>query len=141
MAIQIYKTVRRSRGFALFRQRLASLLPAYGRWMQKSALAPSAQLIVAKYLNQEIENSMTFVVTKACIGCKDTACVDVCPCEAFHEGPEMLYINPDHCIDCAACAPECPVEAIFHEDDIPDDCRTDTALNEKMSQVYPVMVK
>jgi ferredoxin len=56
---------------------------------------------------------MTFVVTEACIRCKYTDCVAVCPVEAFHEGETMLVINPDECIDCAACLPECPAEAIL----------------------------
>ena len=80
---------------------------------------------------------MTFVVTKQCMGCKDTACVAVCPCDCFHEGPEMLYINPENCIDCEACVPECPVEAIFHEDDLPENSQEDLLLNAKMVQIYP----
>ena len=80
---------------------------------------------------------MTYVVTKKCIGCKDTACVNVCPCDCFHEGPEMLYINPEHCIDCDACVVECPVEAIFHEDDVPSEFQDDIQLNATMSQIYP----
>lgn len=80
---------------------------------------------------------MTFVVTKKCIGCKDTACVTVCPCDCFHEGPEMLFIHPEHCIECDACTVECPVEAIFHEDDVPSEFRDDIELNAKMSLVYP----
>ena len=80
---------------------------------------------------------MTFVVTKQCMGCKDTACVAVCPCDCFHEGPDMLYINPENCIDCEACVPECPVEAIFHEDNLPDNSQEDLLLNAKMVQIYP----
>ena len=64
---------------------------------------------------------MTFVVTEACIKCKLTDCVEVCPVDCFHEGPNMLVIDPDECIDCGACAPECPVEAIFADTDIPDE--------------------
>ena len=64
---------------------------------------------------------MTHVVGKACDGCRYTDCVVVCPVECFYEGETMLYINPDECIDCEACVPECPVEAIYHEDDIPED--------------------
>ena len=63
---------------------------------------------------------MTFVVTESCIKCKYTDCVDVCPVDCFHEGPNMLVIDPDECIDCTLCVPECPVEAIFAEDDVPD---------------------
>ena len=62
---------------------------------------------------------MTYIVNEKCIKCKYTDCVEVCPVEAFHEGPTMLYINPETCIDCNACVEECPVEAIFEESEIP----------------------
>ena len=55
------------------------------------------------------------VVTQPCIGCKDKACLPVCPAECFHEDELMVYIDPDECIDCGACVPECPTEAIFYE--------------------------
>src|SRR5262245_30204626 len=61
------------------------------------------------------EKPMAFVVTEPCVGCKYTDCVAACPAECFHEGERMLYINPDDCLDCEACVPECPVQAIFHE--------------------------
>ena len=80
---------------------------------------------------------MTFVVTKECIGCKDTACVTVCPCDCFHEGSEMLYINPEDCIDCEACVAECPAEAIFYEDDVPKEFFSDIELNARMSLILP----
>jgi len=63
---------------------------------------------------------MTYVVTESCIKCKYTDCVDVCPVDCFRKGPNMLVIDPDECIDCTLCVPECPVEAIFAEDDVPD---------------------
>ena len=63
---------------------------------------------------------MTFVVTGACDGCKYTDCVVVCPVDCFYEGATMLYINPPECIDCDACVPECPVEAIYEESDVPE---------------------
>lgn len=63
---------------------------------------------------------MTYVVAEPCIGVKDRACVDVCPVACFYEGADQLYINPDECIDCAACEPVCPVDAIFTEADVPD---------------------
>ena len=62
---------------------------------------------------------MTYVITEPCIGVKDRACVDVCPVDCIYEGEDMLYIHPDECIDCGACEPECPVTAIFPEDDVP----------------------
>ena len=63
---------------------------------------------------------MTTVVTENCKGCRFTDCVEVCPVACFHYDDEMLYIDPDVCIDCSACIPECPVEAIFEEDDLPE---------------------
>src|ERR671933_848103 len=62
---------------------------------------------------------MTHVVCEPCFGCKYTDCVVVCPVECFYEGEQILYIHPDECIDCEACVPECPVEAIFHQDNGP----------------------
>ena len=62
---------------------------------------------------------MPYVITEACIGTKDRACVDVCPVDCIYEGPDQLYIHPDECIDCGACEPECPVTAIFPEEDVP----------------------
>ncbi len=77
---------------------------------------------------------MTHVVTEACISCKYTDCVAVCPVAAFYEGERMLYINPDECIDCEACVPECPVEAIYHEDKLPETSKQYLAINEAMAQ-------
>ena len=77
------------------------------------------------------------VVTKACDGCKYTDCVVVCPVECFHEGSTMLYIDPDVCIDCGACVPECPVEAIFYEDDVPDNQREYIQINRELAAVHP----
>jgi ferredoxin len=80
---------------------------------------------------------MAFVVAAPCFGCKYTDCVVVCPCECFHEGDQMLYIDPAPCIDCDACAPECPVEAIFYEDNLPAEWKEFIALNAEMSQKTP----
>ena len=77
---------------------------------------------------------MTFVVTESCIRCKYTDCVDVCPVDAFREGPNFLVIDPDDCIDCAVCVPECPVDAIFAEEDVPKDQQAFTALNAELAQ-------
>ncbi|MBO8142483.1 MAG: ferredoxin family protein [Firmicutes bacterium] len=67
---------------------------------------------------------MAFVITEPCIGTKDAACVQVCPVDCIHEGEDQYYIDPDECIDCGACEPECPVEAIFPEDDVPEKWRS-----------------
>jgi ferredoxin len=79
---------------------------------------------------------MTFVVTESCIRCKHTDCVDVCPTNAFREGPNFLVIDPDECIDCTLCVPECPVEAIFAEDDVPTDQGAFTALNAELAKIW-----
>ena len=62
---------------------------------------------------------MPYVITEACIGVKDKSCVDVCPVDCIYEGEQMLFIHPDECSDCGACEPECPVTAIFPEEDVP----------------------
>ena len=82
---------------------------------------------------------MTFVVTENCIKCKYTDCVEVCPVDCFHEGPNMLVIDPDECIDCTLCEPECPVEAIKSEDDLTDDEQHYLPLNTELSQQWPVI--
>lgn len=82
---------------------------------------------------------MTFVVTENCIKCKYTDCVDVCPVDCFHEGPNFLVIDPDECIDCTLCEPECPAEAIFSEDDLPDEQMEFMQINAELSQVWPVI--
>ena len=84
---------------------------------------------------------MAFVVTEPCVGCKYTDCVTVCPMECFHEGEQMLYINPVECIDCEACVPECPVEAIFHEDAVPVQWRHYVALNADGARRHPVITE
>lgn len=82
---------------------------------------------------------MTFVVTEQCIKCKLTDCVEVCPVDCFHEGPNMLVIDPDECIDCTLCEPECPVDAIMSEDDIPEDMQKFMDLNAELSKKWPVI--
>jgi ferredoxin len=77
---------------------------------------------------------MTFVVTEACIRCKYTDCVDVCPVDAFREGPNFLVIDPDECIDCAVCVPECPVNAIYAEEDVPTAQQAFIALNAELAR-------
>ena len=80
---------------------------------------------------------MTHVVCEPCFACKYTDCVVVCPVACFYEGEKMLYIHPDECIDCEACVPECPVEAIFHEDNVPEEWKDFTALNAEMAPQCP----
>ena len=82
---------------------------------------------------------MTFVVTEQCIKCKYTDCVEVCPVDCFHEGPNFLVIDPDECIDCTLCEPECPVEAILPEEDLTDDQQVYLEINTELSQIWPVI--
>ena len=84
---------------------------------------------------------MAFVVTQPCVGCKYTDCVTVCPLDCFHEGEQMLYIDPADCIDCEACVPECPVEAIFHENSVPPRWRHYVALNAEGARRHPVITE
>ena len=84
---------------------------------------------------------MTYVVTESCIKCKYTDCVDVCPVDCFHEGPNFLVIDPEECIDCTLCVAECPVEAIFAEDDVPKGQEHFTALNAELTKIWPVIIE
>lgn len=83
---------------------------------------------------------MTYVVLENCIKCKYTDCVDVCPVDCFHEGPNFLVIDPEECIDCSLCEPECPAEAIVAEDDLMPDQEMYLALNEELSANWPVII-
>ena len=80
---------------------------------------------------------MTFVVGENCIKCKYTDCVEVCPVDCFYEGPNFLVIHPDECIDCALCEPECPVQAIFSEDELPEDQHHFLDLNAELADLWP----
>jgi len=84
---------------------------------------------------------MAYVVTERCIKCKYTDCVEVCPVDCFYEGPNFLVIHPDECIDCAVCEPECPVEAIFAEGDLPEDQLDFVALNAELAEKWPVITE
>ncbi|MDD5365011.1 MAG: ferredoxin family protein [Gallionellaceae bacterium] len=84
---------------------------------------------------------MTYVVTENCIQCKYTDCVEVCPVDCFHEGPNFLVIDPEECIDCTLCVAECPAEAIFAEDDLPADQRQFIEINAELAKTWPVIVE
>jgi ferredoxin len=85
---------------------------------------------------------MTYVVTGACINCKYTDCVAVCPVDCFYEGPNFLAINPDECIDCAVCVPECPVNAIVPDNDTATpDLQYWIDVNAKLSSNWAVITK
>jgi ferredoxin len=82
---------------------------------------------------------MAFVVTAPCFGCKHKECLQDCPTDSFHEGENMLYIDPDTCIDCDVCASVCPVEAIFLDENVPEQWRDFIELNAEMSQKTPLI--
>ncbi|MDD4962415.1 MAG: ferredoxin family protein [Gallionella sp.] len=84
---------------------------------------------------------MTYVVSENCIKCRYTDCVDVCPVDCFRAGPNFLVIDPDECIDCTLCVAECPAEAIFAEDDLPEDQLHFIALNAELSKVWQPIVE
>lgn len=82
---------------------------------------------------------MTYIVTQHCVDCKYTDCVAVCPVDAFHEGERILYINPDTCVNCDACVPACPVEAIFSEENLPAKFQAYLEINTKGAASHPVI--
>ena len=83
---------------------------------------------------------MAFVVTENCIKCKYTDCVAVCPVDVFHEGPNFLVIEPDPCIDCGLCVPECPVDAIFDEDEVPTQQKHFIEINRDLAEKWPSII-
>jgi len=88
-----------------------------------------------------LEITMAYVVTESCIRCKYTDCVDVCPVDCFREGPNFLAIDPEECIDCTLCVAECPVEAIYAEDDVPADQQHFIALNAELAKQWKPIVE
>ena len=80
---------------------------------------------------------MSFIVTENCINCKYTDCADVCPVDAFYEGPNFLVIHPHECIDCALCPSACPVGAIMEERDVPPEQRSFIRLNAELAEIWP----
>lgn len=84
---------------------------------------------------------MTHVVTEACVRCRYTDCITVCPVDCFHAGPNFLVIDPDECIDCAVCIPECPVGAIKAENDLDPDQRDWLEINANLASAWPVITQ
>ena len=84
---------------------------------------------------------MAFVVTENCIRCKYMDCVEVCPVDCFHEGPNFLVIDPDECIDCTLCEPECPANAIKSEEELPADQVQFKAINAELAKKWPVITE
>jgi ferredoxin len=94
------------------------------------------------YLNILLSGgNMAFIVTDNCIRCKYTDCVEVCPVDCFHEGPNFLVIDPDECIDCTLCEPECPAKAIFSDNDLPADQQHFVQLNAELAKAWPVITE
>ena len=100
--------------------------------------APAGAFIKLPFTPKE-QISMTYVVVELCVDCKYTDCAAVCPVEAFHELSDRLYINADTCIDCDACVPECPVEAIFADTNVPENYAHWTQINIDEAPKYPVI--
>jgi len=82
---------------------------------------------------------MPHIVTEPCLGCRNTVCVTVCPVDCFHEGADMLYIDPNECIDCGACVPECPEQAIFELAQVPEKWKSYVSLNAEKAPGLPVL--
>jgi len=106
------------------------------------AETPVCFFALLEYGNLPItEVIMTYVVSESCIKCKYTDCVDVCPVDCFREGPNFLVIDPDECIDCTLCVAECPAEAIYAEDDLPENQRHFIGLNADLSKRWKPIVE
>lgn len=84
---------------------------------------------------------MAFVVTDKCIQCKHTDCAQVCPVKCFREGENFLVIDPDECIDCNLCVPECPVQAIYSEDDLPEKYLPFVKINANFAKKWPKIIE
>jgi ferredoxin len=104
-------------------------------------LRAAAVIAAGAHRRRGANPAVTYVVTEACIRCKYTDCVDVCPTDAFREGPNFLAIDPGECIDCTLCVAECPVEAIYAEDDVPPDQVDYIALNAELAAAWKPIVE
>jgi drug/metabolite transporter (DMT)-like permease/NAD-dependent dihydropyrimidine dehydrogenase PreA subunit len=103
----------------------AVLLPLLGGTREKGRIEPATGV----HAHEGVHPKMTYVITEPCIDVKDKSCIEECPVDCIYEGDRMLYIHPDECVDCGACEPVCPVEAIFYEDDVPAQWKDFTATN------------
>jgi ferredoxin len=78
-----------------------------------------------------VRRSVTYIIAQPCVDVKDKSCIEECPVDCIYEGDRMLYIQPDECVDCGACEPVCPVEAIYYEDDVPSQWKEYSEVNNK----------
>ena len=100
---------------------------AGGHW--GTILGPTPLTAREDPLRRKDTAAMTYVIAQPCVDVKDRACVDECPVDCIYEGERSLYINADECVDCGACEPVCPTEAIFYEDDVPEEWEDYTRAN------------
>ena len=96
---------------------------------------------LGRCFREEREEQMPYIVTDNCNGCRFTDCVEVCPVDCFHSDEKMLYIDPDECIDCGACEPECPVQAIFEETSVPSEKEEWIQINADKAADLPVITE
>lgn len=110
--------------------------------MEVKAYGLGGCYLAAGTLGMRVEEILvTHVVTENCINCKYTDCVEVCPVDCFHAGPNMLVIDPDECIDCTLCVEECPVDAIFPEEEVPPGQEHFLELNRQLTPQWPVLAR
>lgn len=113
-------------------------MPTRGPCARLLRLEVTASILFPRQTSEE-KKTMTYVVAEPCVKCKYTDCVDVCPVDCFAEGVNFLAINPDECIDCGACVPECPTEAIFEETEVPEQWADYVELNAKLAGLWPLI--
>ena len=91
--------------------------------------------------DKTVRRSVTYIIAQPCVDVKDKSCIEECPVDCIYEGDRMLYIQPDECVDCGACEPVCPVEAIYYEDDVPSQWKEYSEVNTKFFErlVHPVV--
>lgn len=110
-------------------------------YLRQSLIAKIKKRPSTSALLKSRKAAMPFVVTENCIKCKYTDCVEVCPVDCFHAGPNFLVIDPEECIDCTLCEPECPAVAIYPEDDVPAGQEAFIALNAELAKAWPVLTE
>src|SRR6202046_1132182 len=110
-------------------QRLVSVTKTSHRREVPSPLGSAPTGSAKKPAGDREETFVTYTIAEPCVDLKDKACIEECPVDCIYEGTRMLYIPPDECVDCGACEPVCPVEAIYYEDDVPEQWNQYTQIN------------